>query len=281
MSEKPSILGSPPPTERPAINGSMSMANIRPDMFDAATMNVSMPALWERSYLCPCRDRSTRQPNQSCPICKGRGIAYLTPVPIDLMIQSQEKGVFNGDLGILDSGTAIGTPQDRSLTISFRDRITLPHTSVSQSFIFDVSERRVKNGFYMVYDVKEITLAVSVKGELYEGEDYTVDLKNNLFFPKPELLGEVISINILTTLRYMVADLLKEHRYAPTPTAQAVRMQQKLLLKREDIFIDKEAFEVGASNAEVQEMVDPKRKPSTDGLNGFFRGGGNRFEQQP
>ncbi|AHJ87556.1 hypothetical protein Bp8pC_126 [Bacillus phage Bp8p-C] len=279
MSERPAILGSTPATERPAINGSMSQANIRADMLDAATLNVSMPALWERSYLCPCRDRSTRQPNQSCKICRGRGIGYLPPIRIDLMVQSQEKGLFNGDLGLMDSGTAIGTPQDRSLTISFRDRITLPHTSVSQSFIFDVSDRRIKNGFFMVYDVKEITLAMSINGELVEGQDYTVDFKSNLFFPNEKLKGKVISINIMTTLRYMVADLLKEHRYAPTQQVKAERMQQKLLLKREDIFIDKEAFELGASNEEVQEMIDPKRKPSTDGLNGFFRNGGNRLEE--
>jgi hypothetical protein len=261
--------------EKPSILSTISTAGVRTDMFDATTNSMAIPTLWEKSYLCPCRHRETRQPNQACKVCHGRGIAYLPPRNVNMMIQSQEKGVFNGDLGLLDSGTAMGTPADRTVRIAFRDRITVPTAKVSQSFIFDVSDRRIQNGFYMVYDVHEIEYAVTVDGELVEGVDYTFDKKQNLFFPKEHLAKKVVSINILTTLRYMVADLLKEHRYAPNQANQLVQMSQKLLLKREDLFIDKEAFEIGVNDTELGEMIDAKRKPSTDGLNGFFRGSGN------
>ncbi|AIW03334.1 hypothetical protein CPT_Mater177 [Bacillus phage Mater] len=259
--------------EKPSILNTISTAGVRTDMMDVTTNSMGIPCLWEKSYLCPCRDRATKQPNQACPRCHGRGIAYLPPVPIRIIIQSQEKGAFNADLGLMDSGTAIGTPADRTARLAFRDRITVPDAKVSQSFIFDVSDRRVKNGFYMVYDVNEIEYAVTVDQELQAGIDYEFNKQKNLFIPKPHLLNKMISINILTTLRYMIADLLKEHRYAPNQAQQLVQMPQKLLLKREDIFIDKEAFEVGVNNEQVAEMIDTKRKPSTDGLNGFFRNG--------
>jgi hypothetical protein len=260
--------------EKPAILGTMSTANIRTDMLDNAIAAVSLPTLWEKSYLCPCRNRATRQPNQTCKICHGRGIAFMPARPLAMIVTSQEKGIFNGDLGLMDSGTALGTP-DRDTQVAFRDRITIQNATVSQSFIFDVSQRRIDYGFYMVYDVHSIDFATSMKGELTEGVDYTLDLNRNLFFPKEHLLYENISINIQTTLRYMVADLLKEHRYARDPAGRLLKLPQKLLLKREDLFIDKEAFEVGVNDSEVGQMVDTKRPPAVDGLNGFFRNSGS------
>ena len=260
--------------EKPSIIGNMSTASIRTDMMDVTTKSMAHPTLWEKSYLCPCRNKATKQPSQACKRCHGRGIGYLPPVPVDIIVQSQEKGVFNGDLGLIDSGTAIGTPSDRMVRIAFRDRITLPTAQVSQSFIFDVTQRRIDKGFFMVYDVGEIEYATTMESELTEGVDFEFDKKNNLFFPNAKLKGEMVSINILTTLRYMVADLLKEHRYAPDSTGKLVRMPQKLLLKREDLFIDKEAFDLGVDNAEIGEMIDTKRPPATDGLNGFFRSSG-------
>jgi hypothetical protein len=260
----------------PAIINSISTASVRTDMLDVAADSMAIEALWEKSYLCPCRNPKTKQPNQACPKCYGRGIGYLPPQPFKILIQSQEKGVFNADLGLIDSGTAIGTPADRTLRLAFRDRITIPKAKVSQSFLFDASERRIKKGFYMVYDVHEIEYALTVDNELVEGADYEFNKVKNLFIPKEHLRGKMISINISTTLRYMIADLLKEHRYAPVFTGGNAAMPQKLLLKREDLFIDKEAFDLGANDAEVGEMIDTKRPPSLDGLNGFFsRGGSN------
>jgi len=84
-------------------------------------------------------------------------------------------------------------------------------------------------------------------------------------------MGQNVSMNIKTTLRYLVADLLKEHRYARDTSGKLQRLPQKLLLKREDVFIDKEAFEIGVDNKELSLEIDAKSKPNPDGLNGFFR----------
>ncbi|QZA69698.1 hypothetical protein 035JT004_200 [Bacillus phage 035JT004] len=261
-------------SEKPAILRSTSTAYFKPDVHDTAFDKMSTPAKWEKSYLCPCRRKDTRQPDQACHHCKGRGIAFLPPRDLKILIQSEEKGVFNGDLGLLDFGTAIGTPAGRETRLAFRDRITILGALVSQSFIFNVTEHRIKNGFYMVYDVHQIEYAVTLGGELTEGDDYEFDRKNNLFIPKSHLLGKNVSINILTTLRYLVADLLKEHRYQRDQAGNLLRMQQKLLLKREDCFIDKEAFDLGVNDTQVMEMIEPKRQAKLDGLNGFFSGYG-------
>lgn len=240
-------------------------------MMDNSLMNTALPVLWEKSYLCPCRNRATQQPNMTCPLCKGRGIAYLPPTLIYMTIQSQDKGISNADLGLIESGTALGTPADRNVQVAFRDRITLKDVKIPQSFLFDVSDNRIKNGFYMVYDVNQITYAVTMDGELTEGVDYTFDRENNIFYPNEKLKGKNVSLNLLTTLRYMVADLLKEHRYGKDEQGRIHRLPQKLLLKREDIFIAREAFEIGSNDNTVGQMIDTKRQPTIDGLNGFFR----------
>lgn len=249
-------------------------AYMRESIIDAHVEGMSIEATWEKSYLCTCRNKATRQPAQACPICHGRGVAYLPSKDLRMIIQSQEKGVLNGDLGLLDSGTAIGTP-DRQHRISFRDRITVPVTEISQSLIFDATERRIGHGFYLIYKVNEIELAVSGNNNLIEGEDYEFDEVKNLFYPKEHLKGQNISINILTELRYHIADLLKEHRYSRNQAGEGIQMPQKLLMKREDTFVDREFFEPeDEDEIEEGQMVETKRPPA-EGLNGFFGGGGN------
>lgn len=258
--------------EKPAILSTLSQAAIRVDSLDVTHNNMSLEALWEKSYLCPCRNATTQQPNMGCPRCHGRGIAFLPARPLKIIVTSQEKGIINGDLGLMDSGTAIGTP-DRITRVAFRDRITLPQIQVSQSMIFDVTQRRIDNGFYMVYDVKSVDFVTTINKELVEGTDYTFDYTNNLIYPNASLIGQNISVNLSTTLRYMVADLLKEHRYAKDAAGNLLTLPQKLLLKREDIFIDKEAFSQGTDDADVGQMIDTKRPPAPNGLNGFFNPG--------
>ncbi len=242
-------------------------AYMRTDIVDSHQYGMSIPTLWEKSYLCPCRNRKTRQPEQACDTCKGRGIAFLPSKVVLMTVQSQEKGIINADLGLMDTGTAIGTPE-RSRKVSFRDRITIPEILISQSLIFDATQKRIDHGFYLIYNVEAIELAVTKERPLIMGEDFEFDFDKNLFIPKQHLLGQNISINILTQLRYMVVDLLKEHRYAKEMNDDIVQLPQKLLLKREDIFVDKEHFE--DDNLDGQ-MIDTKRAPE-DGLNGFFGG---------
>lgn len=252
-------------------------------------LNRGINVLWERAWLCTCRNPMTQAPKSDCPLCHGRGIAYRPPTEEVVAIQSQEKGMTNMDLGIYDSGTAIGTTTLES-KISFRDRLSVPDVEIYQSFIFDVNDYRVKNGMFLSYDVKRLDLVFGMDGrELVEGTDYTFDEASNKFYPKEHLINTNVSINMAVTLRYIVIDLLKESRYQYTAfgrkSPQFENLPRKLLLKREDIFVDSEPFSLsidtearlkeleGAEpdNGKIESprMVDPKRSGTTGG---FFGG---------
>lgn len=262
--------------------------------FDTAGMRKfvsdrGLNVLWERSWYCPCRNPETLQPDPTCPICSGRGVAYDPAVETDVAIQSQEKGIVSMDLGLYDSGTAIGTTY-LDEAISFRDRITLPDVKIYQSMIFDVTSKRVKNGMYLYYDVHKLNMVRgTIKGEhginLTEGEDFRMDYERNIFYPEEHLLGTNVSLSIETILRYIVIDLLKENRYQYTEKNLGVEnrkfeeLPRKLLLKREDIFISPEPFSLESNTNEVVKelnnevtkdgLIDAKRKPNESG---FFGG---------
>lgn len=231
--------------------------------------------LWEKSYLCTCRNKMSHAPDPSCPICHGKGIAYLEPKETTMIIQSQEKGVVNGDIGLYDSGTAIGsTPNDSRIT--FRDRVSVPEVLIGQSLLFDVTQRRIDKGMWLSYKVDEIDLVVADDGQvLEEGVGYTFDSTQNLFFPDQSLLGKNISINLESILRYIVIDLLKESRYQYTNKGTDIEtfdsLSKKLLLKREDAWVNPIPFSGDNEDGDVtpETTTDPKR---TGTSGGFFGG---------
>lgn len=286
MDNKPIHFSSAGSTGDPKQYMNVSRLEFETKGMDTFVLNRGIQILWERAWLCTCRNPMTLAPDSSCRICRGRGIAYQPAVKDVMIIQSQEKGVTNQDLGLFDSGTAIGTtPIDSKIT--FRDRITVPDVEIYQSFIFNVNSHRLENGMFLSYDVKRLEDVYGSNGQiLVEGKDYTMDYATNTFFPKEHLKDTNISINMAVTLRYLVIDLLKESRYQYTKFGVKEplfeNLPRKLLLKREDIFVDSEPFvlEVDTKSRleelekekELKEhkMVDPKRTSSTAG--GFFGG---------
>ena len=240
-------------------------------------MDRGVHVLWEKSYLCPCRNRMTKAPDTSCPICHGRGIAYLPAKKTMIAVQSQERSPNNADIGLYDSGTAIGTTLPES-KITFRDRITLPDVEVEHSLLFDVTQRRIDSGMWLAYDVKQLTYVVNTDGEiLYEGDDYTLDVDKNLFFPNEKHKGKNISMNLETILRYIVTDLLKESRIQYTqkgnPTEKLEKMPKKLLLKREDAWVNPIPLTMDEDDVPTEFQDDPKRTMSTGGFFGGALGG--------
>lgn len=228
---------------------------------------------WEKSFLCTCRNPMTKAPDPSCNICHGRGTAYLPAKDIIVAIQNQEKSMQNMDLGLYDSGTAIGTSMPDS-AITFRDRITLPDVEIQHSLVFDVTQKRINDGFWLPYDVKRIEYSITDNGELiYETDDYLFDEEANKFYPREHLKGKNVSLNITTLLRYIVIDLLKESRlqYSNKGTAleQVDHLPKKLLLKREDAWVNPAPFSMGDDVEEPVEAEEYKR-PMTKG--GFFGG---------
>lgn len=235
---------------------------------------------WEKSYLCPCRTKLTRSPDPNCTLCHGRGIAYLEPEDIKMIIQSQEKNVVSIDIGLYDSGSALGTTEINT-GVTFRDRISVPKVTIKHSMLFDVDSRRFNDGFWVPYDVHSIELAVTEGGvPLKENEDFKFDYDRNLFIPKDEeLIGKNISMNITSTLRYIVTDLLKESRYQDTNKGTELEefhnLPSKLLLKREDIWVHPVTFteseDEGIEQEEPPQISDEDPKRTTSG-GGFFGG---------
>lgn len=274
MATEPTRFGTGPSPELGSVGQRLEFSMPKIEKF---VLDRGIKVKWEKSFLCPCRNKMTGAPDTLCKLCHGRGIAYLPAQPEEIVIQSQEKGLTNGDIGMYDSGTAIGTTSPESV-MTFRDRITVPEVEIHQSMLFDVTQRRIDMGMWMSYDVKEITLAVTDGGEmLYEDDDYKIDLANNLFYPKQELLGQNISLNITSTLRYIVIDLLKESRYQYTHKHREREtfssLPKKLLLKREDAWVNPTPFsmEEDTSGKDLEIPEDPKRPMKPQG--GFFGGG--------
>ncbi|QXV86295.1 hypothetical protein [Staphylococcus phage SAPYZU_15] len=230
--------------------------------------------LWERAYFCPCLNPDTGHPRVDCPRCHGKGIAYLPPKETIMAIQSQEKGTNNIDIGILDTGTAIGTTQLEK-RVSYRDRFTVPEVLMPQQLIYHVTKERIQKGIPLYYDVKEVTFITSNDGNVYE-DDYNIE--NNRLFMDAKFENKTISLNILMVLRYVVSDILKESRYQYTkfnqPNTKFENLPQKLLLKREDVIVLPEPFKVNdgiEEDLEIQ-VEDPKKESKDNHSGGFFGG---------
>lgn len=233
--------------------------------------------VWERAYLCTCLDTKTGAPRIDCPRCQGSGIAYLPPKETIMAIQSQGKGISVFDLGVMETGTAIGTTQLEH-RISYRDRFTVPDVVIPQSMIFLITQDRINSGIPLLYDVKEITFITTDERVLYE-EDY--EIKDNRIYLGQEFINQNVSINIYMTLRYTVTDILKESRYQYTkfnePKTRFENLPQKLLLKREDVIVRPEAYKPKDGidkDITIEDVIDdPKVKPNNpDNRGGFFGG---------
>nr|DAN11191.1 MAG TPA: hypothetical protein [Herelleviridae sp.] len=231
--------------------------------------------IWERAYFCTCLNHDTGEPRMDCPKCHGKGIAYLPPKETVMMIQSQGKGVSQMDIGLLDSGTAVGTTRLET-RISYRDRFTVPEVLMPQSMVYYVNESRLKKGIPLYYDVQEVTF-ITTQEKVLDEDDYKIE--NNRLYLKEEFLYQTVSLNILMTLRYVVSDILKESRYQYTkfnePQPKFENLPQKLLLKREDVVVLQDPYRVNddsiTEDIEMQ-VQDPKAKSGDSMLGGFFGG---------
>lgn len=234
--------------------------------------------LWEQSYICTCLSKMTKSPQPDCPICNGRGIAYLPAVNKVLILQSQDRSVSNTDLGLIESGTATATTVPDS-PVTFRDRISVPDVSIRQSMIINVTQERIDTGFRLPYDVNRVLLARTEDGiALEEVKDYDLNLAENIFTPNAKYLGKNISLNIDTILRYIVVDLLKESRYQysnkGTELEEFVNLPKKLLLRREDAWINPIAISIEDSYATPEDADEPQwDDPKRDMSGGGFFGG--------
>lgn len=229
--------------------------------------------LYEESILCTCRNPKTNAPDPVCEHCHGKGVAYLKSGIERVIIQSQDRDIVSADLGLYSTGSAIGTTMPNSI-ITFRDRLTLPEVAIGQSMIFDVTPKRQRDGFWIPFDIIEVTKAFGSDNRvLRENFDFTVDYERNLVKPSEELIGQNMSMNFNAKLRYIVTDLLKESRYQYSKVGNFDEgfdsLPKKILLRREDAWIDHSPFS-GITESNDTSFNDKELKRDIEG--GFFGG---------
>lgn len=172
-----------------------------------------MQVIWERSYLCTCRDPDTGKPDINCPICGGTGRAYLPGVSIKMMIQSQNRKETYNNMGVYQKGDALGTTQMET-PVATRDRITCPDIHVIQAFIFNAKQNIMDKGIRLPYRVYKFLYVGYSKKQLKQDIDFSYDTKNQLFkVLNKDLLNQNISIRFDMTLRYIITNIDKENRY--------------------------------------------------------------------
>lgn len=228
-----------------------------------------MRVIWERSYLCTCRDPNTGKPDINCKICGGTGRAYLPGQDIRMLIQSQKRGEQVSSVGNYQKGTALGTV-NMETPIATKDRITAPDVHIIQAFLFVNTQNVVDHGIKLPYDVHEFLFVASTTGELTIDKDFSYDTKTKVFkVLNNDLLDQNITMRFDATLRYIITDILKENRYQYSNKAVADKSERyealpKLCeLTREQSIIGETTQSFASSsdtlkklNTELNESVD-------------------------
>lgn len=244
------------------------------DNFTSFINKVGLLTQWEQSFVCPCVNPMTNQPDPSCPICHGTGRGYLPAVTnVKIAIQSNDKGFTRTPFGTFDQGSSTGTVQI-GYKVSTWDRITVPDATVRQQYMFNVSESRLSTGKYIPYDVKEMLYVAAMKPsepktfhELIPNIDYTFNRDTNVLKVNSSLLGYNITLLATVTLRYIVYNVPKELRYQYTATGREnnpifTEMPRLISLKREEIFINNIPL-VNPSDNQLTTKADIDSLPSS------------------
>lgn len=257
---------------------------------------TGIPTSWEQAFPCPCINPETNQPRSDCPICHGRGYAYTKQVMLNVAYQSNEKQPFSGYYGEIDTGTTLATPQitENGIEngISIWDRLTIPGLTLGEKYIFNVSQTRIDRGIFIPYHVVSFDRVITMDKsnnlyQLAEGDDFTYDSQSSMMKVDKKYLGQNITMNMTTWLRYYVVDSLKETRYAQVKKSQDkqlfmgegnerlskyfhehqdkldpgidfFRMPKKLLLRREEVYLGAMDFTTTGDKPTNSKYIDNK-----------------------
>lgn len=180
----------------------------------------SINVVWEQAFKCPCVNIQTGQPQPNCPVCHGQGWIYLHPRSIDMAIQGDHKNFLLNQDGVSQMGTSLATPQITvngiEQGIKPGDRITVSGWTTNESYVFNVTQSRLKNGTFIPYDVTAINEAYIIKDGELVNLDTTNDLELDGNFVKvlnSDLLNETITLSLEIIKRFYVVSMSKELRY--------------------------------------------------------------------
>lgn len=182
---------------------------------------TTISCTWEQSMRCPCVSGSSNSPKPDCPICYGQGWVFRNPYILDIAIIHDEKNFMSGSEGSFTLPGSLATPQITSNGIEdgikAGDRITVNNWYTPQSYLFNVTQKRLNNGIFLPYDVN------SIKTAYYINNDELVQINVSTAFSfegdflkvnDETLLGKNITLILSIVKRYYVVALNKELRYA-------------------------------------------------------------------
>ena len=109
----------------------MSGLGFCPDRLNAMLQLIGQAVTWERASRCPCRSTRTGGPEVSCPVCRGVGWIWDTPVPCMLGVSgSTPSRKFAAFTEWEDGDVLVTIPSDSpAYDMGERDRITLTDAS--------------------------------------------------------------------------------------------------------------------------------------------------------
>lgn len=259
-----------------------SAVKFKLDSIDSFVDGTGYPVVWQQSFLCPCANPKTKAPDPLCPICHGTGIGYLpAKKDVHVLLQSQSKNaVLNSQVGAFEPGKALGT-FERGCQVSIMDRIILSDTDIRQAYMFNVTEQRMADGFYIPYDVKNFIYIASMMGNKlvplveyrdyeYNDETHYITIKDNAY------IGTTITMLINVTLRYIVSNVIREARFqyedaSGTGKQAHETMPTLAVLRRESAFINNVPL-VADSKTDIEnkasEAIDTASQDNGFGIKG-------------
>ena len=182
----------------------------------------SVRCLWEVSMRCPCVSTDTNSPQPLCPICHGQGYFYPQSYELDMGLQSDENKYNIGGHGKQYLPGTLATPQFSTVSgipsqnLKPGDRITVMNWTTPQEYIFNVTDRRLKDGLFLPYSVKGITSAYTTKEdgslEVLNKDDFHLE-DNFIHIDNKAYLDKNISVLLNVEKRFYVESLIHELRY--------------------------------------------------------------------
>lgn len=190
-----------------------------------------VPVNWEKAILCPCSQKPGYN-DPTCPICGGRGIAYLTAISTIVMFTHLE-GVPNFmEPGLWMFGLGnISTPYE--IKMSNRDRITLVNYPTFYIELIPKKGPVVRTRFDMI-DIEYLCYRKDKRELMFLNEESDFTHSTSYINFVSDVPDVELSIRYRYYLKYIVMTLLHEARGIKDGD-DILQLPNQYLVRREDM----------------------------------------------
>jgi hypothetical protein len=214
-------------------------ADLRPDIFDQLVSQKGFTVVWEQAMFCSCLNLTSGQPDYNCPVCHGKGYAYMPPKTTKVIATSINGRKDQERIGLNEQGTAYITSRNEDL-IGFRDRFTFVDFQVKTTEVLVRGTEPIDKCRYKVLDA----LYIQHLGEFYKkGIDFIMH-STGIEWVNPSMVhGMQYSILYKTNPVYVALSPIHELRgsYSMRKGQGAeyfVQLPCQYMVKREDFITE-------------------------------------------